>query len=334
MVFFCSVAAGILYPSHIQAQAGEKQVVIGMLFDFLRERWLKDKDAVVKAASSQGATLLVKSAESNDYLQVVQARQLMDQGAKVLLVVPHNLKRAGEIVNIAHGKKVEVVAYDRLIRDCDLDFYVSFDNQKVGELEAEYALSKVPSGNYVLIGGSPNDYNAVMIHTGWMKVLKPAVDSGKIKIAVDKYTEEWKPANAAMTMTSALKSLDNSISVVLAGNDNLAAAAINIMEGQGLAGKVLVVAQDAELDALRKIAAGKQAMTIYKPIQKLADASVELAVKLARGEKVNYLVTKTVNNGFKDVPAILLQPIVVDKNNIDKTIIQDGFYTKEQVYGR
>ena len=251
-VFIFSVAAGILYPVHLPAQSGDKQVIIGMLFDFLRERWGKDKDAAEKSAARQGVKLVVKSAESNDDLQMIQAKQLMDQGAKVLLVVPHNLKRAGEIVNAAHAKKVEVIAYDRLIRDCDLDFYVSFNNQKVGELEAEYALSKAPSGNYVLIGGSPGDYNAVMIHTGWMKVLKPAVDSGKIKIAVDKYTEEWKPVKAALTMADAIKTLDGSISVVLAGNDNLAGAAIAVMEGKGLAGKVLVVAQDAELGAIRK----------------------------------------------------------------------------------
>jgi len=316
-----------------RAQASSEPVLVGVLFDFLRERWPRDREALMQEADRQSARLLVKSAESNDELQLAQAKELLAQGCKVLLVVPHNLKKAGEIVRLAHEQGAKVIAYDRLIRDCDLDFYISFDNQKVGELQAEYALAKAGSGNYVLLGGSPTDNNAILLHAGWMKVLEPAVKQGKIKIAVDQYTTEWKPTIAALNMANAVKLLDGDISVVLAGNDNLAGAAIIVLQGKGLAGKVLVAGQDAELDAVKRVVSGSQAMTVYKPIPKLAQAAMELAVKLSRGEKVNHLLNRTVNNGFKDVPAILLQPVAVDKDNLDKTLVQDGFYTREQVYG-
>ena len=333
-IFLIAGIYALWRPVIVHAQASAEPVVLGVLFDFLRERWPRDRDALVQEADRQSAKLLVKSSESNDELQIAQAKELISQGVKVLLVVPHNLKKAGEIVKLAHDKGVKVIAYDRLIRDCDLDFYVSFDNQKVGELEAEYGLAKAGSGNYVLLGGSPSDNNAIMIHAGWMKVLEPAVKEGKIKIAVDQYTAEWRPVIAGLNMANAVKRLNGNISVVLAGNDNLADAAIMVLEGKGLSGKVAVIGQDAELSALRRIVAGQQAMTIYKPIPKLAQAAMELAVKITRGEKVNQLFTRTINNGFKDVPALLLPPVVVDKDNLDKTVLQDGFYTKAQVYGQ
>jgi len=326
LVCFCFLSGLGFYFAAAQAQTASGSVVVGVCFDFLRERWARDERALSSEAARQSIKLLVKSAESNDDMQIAQARELVDSGAKILLVVPHNLKRAGEIVKFAHTKNVKVIAYDRIIRDCDLDFYLSFDNQKVGELQAEYALGKAPSGNYVLLGGSPNDNNAIMVHTGWMKVLGPAVKSGRIKIAYDQYTADWKKENARKNMEAALKTLGSEVSVVIAGNDNLAEGAILALTAKGLSGKVIVIGQDAELEALQRIKAGSQTMTIYKPIPKLASAAIGLAAKEVRGEKINHLFNKAVNNGFRDVPAILLEPVVVDKANIDKAIGQDEIY--------
>lgn len=302
-------------------------VVAGVSFDFLRERWVRDGQALSAESGKQSVKLLVKSSESNDELQLAQSKEMVKSGAQVLLVVPHDFKKAGEVVNYAHSQKVKVIAYDRIIRDCDLDYYVSFDNQKVGELQAGYALSKAPSGNYVLLAGSSSDNNAILVHAAWLKVLGPAIKSGKIKIGFDRFTPDWNKDNARKNMELALKTLGADISVVIAGNDNLAEGAIKALEASGLGkGKVIVIGQDAELDALQRIKSGAQSMTIYKPIPKLASAAIELAVKTVRGEKVNHLFTRTVNNGFKDVPSILLEPVVVDKQNLDKNIGQDGFY--------
>jgi D-xylose transport system substrate-binding protein len=325
LVCCCLPAAAFFYFSTAQGQTAAGQVVAGVCFDILRERWARDERALSSEAAKQSVRLLVKSAESNDDMQVAQAKEMINSGAKILLVVPHNLKRAGEIVNYAHSKNIKVIAYDRIIRDCDLDFYVSFDNQKVGELQAEYALEKAPAGNYVLLGGSPADNNAIMVHAGWMKVLGPAAKSGRIKIAYDQYTPDWKRENAQANMAAALGKIGNEVSVVIAGNDTLAGGALQALAAKGLGdGKVVVIGQDAEPEALQRIRSGTQAMTIYKPIPRLASAAIDLAAKTLRGEKINQLFNQTVNNGFKDVPSILLEPVAVDKGNMAKTIGQDG----------
>jgi len=327
--------AGLVLPiPSARAQASGNQVVVGVLFDHLRERWSRDRVALTSEGTRLNARVLVKSAESNDQMQIEQAKELLNQGAQILLVVPHNLKKAGEIVEIAHQRKVKVIAYDRIIRECDLDFYVSFDNEKVGELEAQYALSQAPIGNYVLLGGSPTDFNAIMIRKGQLKILEPLVQAGKIKIGFDQYTPEWKRENARQNMETAYEKLSGELRAVLCGNDILAGGAISVLEAKGKAGKVIVVAQDAELEALQRIVKGSQAMTIYKPIPKLAQSAMELAIKIVRGEKINHLINKTINNGFKEVPSQLLEPITVDKSNLDATIVQDGLYTRAQIYGQ
>jgi len=316
-----------------QGEQESKQVVIGVLFDSLQDRWARDKDFILKEADKQSAKVLLKSAEGNDELQVAQAKEVIGAGAKILLVVPHNLQKAGAIVAVAHEKKVQVVAYDRLIRDSDLDYYVSADAEKIGQLQADYALAKAPSGNYVLLGGSPNDNNALMLHAGLMKALSLAVKEGKITIALDKYTDDWKPAFARANLEAGMQTINGKINVIIAGSDGIAEEALSVLEQKGATVRPVVIGQDADLEALKRIVADKQTMTIYKPIPKLAAAAIELAVKAAKGEKINYLLTKTMNNGFKDVPSVLLEPSVVDKNSIDKTVIQDGWYTKEQIYG-
>ncbi len=333
LVLAAALGGLILCNSPLWAQSAGKQVVVGALFDHLRERWARDRIAIVNEGAKQNAKVLVKSAESNDDLQIQQAKELLDQGAKILLVVPHNLKKAGEIVNLAHARGAKVIAYDRIIRDCDLDFYVSFDNEKVGELQANYALAQAPTGNYVLLGGSPADFNAVTIRKGQLKALEPAAKAGKIKIGFDQYTADWKRDNARINMETAFKTLNGSVAAVLCGNDILAGGAVSVLEAKGMAGKVVVVAQDAELEALQRIVKGAQAMTIYKPIPKLAAAAMEVAVKAGQGEKINDLINKTVNNGFKEVPAILLEPMAVDKNNLEQTVIVDGAFSKAQVFG-
>ncbi len=319
----------LFFSSLLSAQ----EVKIGVLFDFLSQRWLKDRDYLLKEAQKHSVKLIIKSAEQNQQLQIAQAKELIEQGVKALLVIPHHLQLAGRIVELAHQKGVFVIAYDRIIRGCDLDFYVSFDSEKVGELQAKYALKKVPQGNFGLVGGSPSDFNALLLRKGQLKILTPQVKAGRIKILFDFYTEEWKAEVAKRKFKSLLAGTSEPINAVLCGNDILAGAIIEVIESKGLQGKVFVAGQDAELSALHQILEGKQSITIYKPIKKEAHYAMELAVKLARGEKVNYLINRTVNNGFKEVPSILLEPLVIDKSNI-QLIIKDGFYTKEQVFGK
>jgi D-xylose transport system substrate-binding protein len=158
-----------------------------------------------------------------------------------------------------------------------------------------------------------------------MNILKPAVDRGDIKIVTDQYAKEWQASAALNIVENALTLAKNQIDAVVCSNDGTARGAVQALEGQGLAGKVLVSGQDADLASLKLIVEGKQTMTVYKPIQPLAYTAVDSAVKLARGETLD--AKDTIDNGFKKVPAILQEPIAVDRSNLLDTVVRDGYHS-------
>ncbi|MEW6209259.1 MAG: D-xylose ABC transporter substrate-binding protein [Acidobacteriota bacterium] len=306
---------------------------IGFSMDTLKEeRWQRDRDLFVNRAKELGAEVLVQSANSDDAVQLQQAENLLSQGIDVLVVVPHNAEVAASIVEAARHQNVPVVSYDRLIRNSDVELYISFDNVRVGELQARYLVERAPRGNYVLIGGAPTDNNAQMLREGQLKVLQPAIDRGDIKIVLDQWARDWQASEALKIAENALTQARNDVAAMVVSNDGTAGGAIQALEEQKLAGKVLVSGQDADLAALQRIVDGKQSMTVYKPIDKLARRAAEAAVSLARRENIG--ATSTVANGRKDVPSILLEPIAVDKNNLEETIIRDGFHKREDIYRR
>jgi D-xylose transport system substrate-binding protein len=304
---------------------------IGLSMDTLKEeRWQRDRDLFLARARELGAEVLVQSANGDDRVQTQQADNLLTQGVDVLVVIPHNGEVAASIVEAAKAKNVPVVSYDRLIRSSEPALYISFDNEKVGELQARYLLERAPKGNYLLIGGAPTDNNALLFRKGQMNVLQPAVDGGDVKIVSDQWAKDWL-ANEAMRITEdALTKSNRDIVAVVASNDATAGGAISALESAGVSGKVLVSGQDADLAGLQRIVAGKQSMTVYKPVHLLARRAAEAAVSLARGDKVP--TTAAVNNGKVDVPSILLEPVVVDKSNIVGTVVKDGYQKLEAVY--
>lgn len=294
------------------------------------ERWQRDRDLFVERAKELGADVLVQSADSDDNVQTQQAENLLTQGVNVLVVIPHNGEVAASIVEASHRQNVPVISYDRLIRNSEPDLYISFDNEKVGELQARYLLDHAPRGNYVLIGGAPTDNNATLFRKGQMNVLKPAIDRGDIRIVADQWARDWLASEALRHTENALTQANNNVVAVVVSNDGTAGGSIQALEEQKLAGKVFVSGQDADLAALQRIIAGTQSMTVYKPVAKLARRAAEAAVAMARREKVES--TSAINNGKVDVPSLLLEPIVVDKNNIADTVIKDGYQKIEEVY--
>jgi len=304
---------------------------IGFSMDSLQlERWQRDRDLFVSRAKELGAEVLVQSADGNDSVQVRQAENLLTQGVDVLVVVPHNGEISASIVDSAKRQQIPVLSYDRLIRSSDVDFYISFDNFKVGQLQAQYLVDRAPKGNYVLIGGSPTDNNAHLVRDGQMSALKPAVDRGDIKIVADQWAKDWSPSEALKHTENALTQARNLVVAVVASNDSTAGGAIQAIEEQKLAGKVLVSGQDADLAACQRIVVGTQSMTVYKPISPLATRAAEIAVALARHGNVES--NAKVNNGKKDVPSFLLNPVAVDRKNMADTVIRDGFLKLEDVY--
>jgi D-xylose transport system substrate-binding protein len=307
-------------------------VRIGFSMDTLKEeRWQRDKALVEQRAKELGAVLDVQVANGDDAVQTKQADNMLAKGVDVLIVAPHNGEIAASIVEAAHRKGVPVISYDRLIRNADVDLYVSHQVEKIGELQADYALKRVPKGNYVLIGGSPTDYNAILLRNGQMRILDPAVKRGDIKIISQQFAKEWRADEALRITEDALTRTRKNIQAIVASNDGTAGGAVSALEAAGLAGRVLVTGQDAQKDAVQRVAKGTQTMTIYKPIQPLAFSAVDAAMKLARKEPIE--TKDKINNGRKDVPAILHEPIAVDKENLDSTIIKDGYHKREDIYG-
>ena len=300
-----------------------KEVKIGMAIDDLRlERWQKDRDIFVKKAESLGANVFVQSANGNEETQMSQIENMINRGVDVLVIIPYNGQVLSNVVKEAKQEGIKVLAYDRMINNADIDYYISFDNEKVGELQAQSLIDKVPQGNYFLMGGSPVDNNAKLFREGQMKVLKPYIDNGKIKVVGDQWADGWLPENA-------LTANNNKIDAVVASNDATAGGAIQALSAQGLAGKVAISGQDADLAGVKRIIAGTQTMTVYKPITELANTAAEIAVELGNGKQPK--ADATLNNGLKDVPARLLTPIEVNKENIDATVIKDGFHKKSEL---
>lgn len=313
------------------SQAGlAKEVKIGMAIDDLRlERWQKDRDIFVNKAESLGAKVFVQSANGNEETQMSQIENMINRGVDVLVIIPYNGQVLSNVIAEAKREGIKVLAYDRMINNADIDFYISFDNEKVGEMQAKSIVERVPQGNYFLMGGSPVDNNARLFRDGQMKVLKPLIDAGKIKVVGDQWVDAWLPENALKIMENALTANGNKIDAVVASNDATAGGAIQALSAQGLAGKVAISGQDADLAAIKRINNGTQTMTVYKPIAKLADEAANIAVELGNDQQPKS--NARLNNGLKEVPAFLLEPIAVDKTNIDSTVVADGFHKKSDL---
>ena len=303
---------------------------IGYLMDSLKiERWQTDLDTFQKRAKELGAEVLVETAEGDDDLQLQQSRKLMDSGATVLVLVPHDTDKAARIVNAAKARHVPVICYERLVRNSDVDFFVGTNAEVIGELQSSTLVRLAPKGNYVLIGGSPADDNAKVLRNGQIRVLQAFVDRGDVKIVSDGWAKDWDPAEAYAIMSRAIDATKGDITAVVASNDGTAGGAIQALREHKLSGKVLVSGQDADLAAIIRILDGTQTMTVYKPLGLQAKLAAEAAVNLAAGIPVKNAVS--ISNGTKTVQAILLSPVVVTRDNVKQTVIKDGFQNLETI---
>lgn len=309
-----------------------RKLKIGFAMDTLKEeRWVRDKEAFEAACKKLGVEPVVTVADNKADKQANDVDNLLTQGVDALIIAPHDATQAASMVEKAKAKGVPVISYDRLINSDKIDLYISHQVPVIGRKIAEYALKKVPEGNYVMVYGAGTDNNAVIMKKEQLDVLKPAIDSGKIKIVADNFTPDWKPEEALKMAENALTQNKDDIQAFVVSNDGMAGGVVSALEKKGLAGKILVTGQDAALDGLQRIAQGTQTMTVYKPIVPLATQAVEAAIKLARKEPMNTVMFRNDVIG-KDVPAILLEVTVVDKDNLMTTVIKDGYAKYEDVY--
>ena len=255
---------------------------------------------------------------------------MLDQGIDVLLLAPSDRNQNVKCVEAAKQRGVPVISYDRLVCDADVDVYLSFDNMMVGRLMAESLLAEVPEGGYVLVNGSPDDYNSTMIREGYMAVLQSKIAAGRIKILDETWVDNWVRESAFSFASTAAKTFGSEIDAIICGNDSLAWGVIDALNEAQISEQVAIVGMDADLVACRRIVSGQQLMTVYKPIKDLVASAVELCTQLAGGGKT--FADETINDGTYDVPYVAIGVIAVTKDNIDETVIQDGFHLREDIY--
>jgi len=316
---------------HADKEAGQGRAIkIGFSMDTLKEeRWQRDRDVFVAKAKELGAEVIVQNANNDSGEQEEQVRYLLEQGIDVLVIVPHDAEKAASIVQMAKKEGVKVISYDRLVRNANVDLYISFDNVKVGELMAGYVASKVPTGNYVIVNGAKTDYNSYMYNKGYKNSLKTFIESGDITVINEVWAEDWMPEEASRCIEVTLRE-GKRIDAVIAANDSLAGAAIEALAEQRLAGQVAVAGHDADLAGCQRVVEGTQLITVYKPIDSIAKTAAEITIKVAKGEEIS--TGNSINDGKYDVPYYMIQPVPVTKENMYDTVIQDGFHRLEDVY--
>lgn len=308
------------------AFASKEKPVIGFSIDDLRvERWARDRDFFIAAAKELGATVNVQSADGDSAKQVAQIENLISQKVDAIVVVPKDGPTLFNVLKDAKKAGIKVISYDRVVMSPSVDLWVTFDNEKVGQMQGEALMKALPKGNVYVLKGDPGDNNAKMFNAGAMRAMDPYIKKGDIKILGEQSVKDWLPANALTITENVLTQFQNKIDGVLAPNDGTAGGVIQALAGQKLAGKVPVTGQDAELAACKRILAGTQLMTVYKSLRKLANESAKMTVALVKGEKLP-LPTKKVEG----VDTMQLEPIVITKANMD-LLIKDEFYTKEQL---
>jgi D-xylose transport system substrate-binding protein len=279
--------------------------------------------------------ILYSNADQDASKQQQQAEAAITNGAKVLVLDPVDSASASGIVNRAKQSKIPVISYDRLITDADVDYYISFDNEQVGKLQANSLVGELKkkgkgSGTIFMINGAPTDNNAKLFKKGAHSVL----DSSGLKIAKEYDTPDWSPDKAQTEAQQAITAIGkNGFDGVYAANDGTAGGAIAAMKGAGIDPSTRpITGQDAELAAIQRILVGQQFMTVYKAIKPEAEDAAQLAVALAKGEDPpGGLVNGKTDNGQKQVDSVLLKPVAVTADNVNDTIVKDGFWKVSEI---
>jgi putative multiple sugar transport system substrate-binding protein len=312
-------------------------------------RWIDDGNNMVKALKERGYDADLQYAEDDIPNQLSQVENMVAKHEKALVIAAIDGTTLSDVLKQAKAAGVTVIAYDRLIRDTpNVDYYATFDNFQVGVLQAQSIEQKLglKEGkgpfNIELFGGSPDDNNAYFFYNGAMSVLKPYIDSGKLLVAsgqmgMDKVaTLRWDGATAQARMDNLLSAYygNKHVDAVLSPYDGLSIGIISSLKGVGYGSAdqpmPVISGQDAEVPSIKAILRGDQYSTIFKDTRDLAKVAADMVDSALAGKQVNVNDSKTYNNGVKVVPSYLLKPVVVDKGNWEKVLVDSGYYKRSQ----
>lgn len=306
----------------------EDMIEIGMSFDtFVVERWQRDRDIFVSKANELGAQVNVQNPNGDVNEQIRQLEYFIDKKVDVIVVVPIDADSLSEVVKRAKDQGIKVISYDRMIHNANTDVYISFDNEAVGHCMGRVMGKQLTVGDHVIMLCGPlTDGNVTQVSTGFLEEM----EKSGIRVVDIAYMDEWKAELAYEYMNEHMDTIREDIQGIMCGNDNLASQVVFALSENQLAGKIIVTGQDADLDACQRIVEETQFMTVYKPVNQLAERAAQIAVKLAKGEEIEY--TETISDGTYEIPYIKLMPETVTNENMDEVIINQGFHLKEEVY--
>ncbi len=305
-----------------------KDITVGVSWsNFQEERWRTDEAAIKKQLEAMGAKYISADAQANAAKQISDVETLISRGVDALIILSWDSEAVLPAVAKAEAEGIPVVGYDRLIEK-DSVFYITFDNKEVGRLQAGAVYKVKPKGNYVFIKGAPTDPNADFLHSGQLEVLQAAIDKGDIKIVGEQYTDGWKPEVAQKNMEQILTATNNKVDAVVASNDGTAGGVIAALTAQGMEGITPVSGQDGDHAALNRVALGTQTVSVWKDARELGKGAAEVAVKLAKGEKVDNAIDWSGGPKGVKMKAILLKPIPITKDKLN-LVIDAGWISKD-----
>lgn len=331
------------------AQEKSEKLQIGMSFDsFVIERWLRDRDQFELTAKNLGAEVNVQVANGDPQEQIAQIRYFIKKDVDVIVVIAIDGEDISEVVQEARAAGIRVISYDRLVMNAGTDLYLTFDNEMVGTLMGEALKTALPDGgNIFAIYGSPTDHNVTMVQKGFLD----ALEDSNLNIIYSSYCDNWLAELAFDAVEEGLATTPRNLVGVMCGNDDLASQAFRALAENRLAGRVVLVGQDAELSACQRIVEGTQTMTVYKSVEQLAQTAAEFAAALGyekmleegritedeipqtaldRAGELKQL--DTMNDGSKEVPYYGIEPVAVTAENMDEVIIKSDFHTHDDVY--
>ena len=313
----------------LTSAAAHAQLVVGVSWsNFQEERWKTDEAAIKAELAKHGATYISADAGGSPEKQLADVDSLIAQGAKALIVLAMDKDAIVPALAKARQRSIPVVAYDRLIDQPGV-YYITFDNQEVGRLQARAVLAARPKGNYVMIKGSPTDPNADFLRAGQQEVLAKAIASGAIKIVGEEYTEGWKPEVAQKNMEQILTRNGNKVDAVVASNDGTAGGVVAALSARGISG-VPVSGQDGDQAALNRVALGTQTVSVWKDARDLGREAADAAIDLAGGKPVPGTIKWTGGEHKVTLDAKFLKPVAITSANLD-AVVKAGWITKDNL---
>ncbi|MCX7987187.1 MAG: substrate-binding domain-containing protein [Bacteroidales bacterium] len=323
---------GLLLITCIAVACKNEKPKIGFILPNLNnKRYVIEKNFAEEKSKEKGAELLFASSDNDEQKQIDQFEEMLNNGAKVIILDPVNRFTAAVMVRKAHEAGVKVISYDRLIVGCRPDAFISFDARKIGELMANYAILRKPKGKYVVLNGDKSDINAVWIQEGIEKQLQPLVSTNAITVTFSMFVEYWNGEDAKHLLNKCLKLSGDTPSVIISSSDLMTRGCIEALEKASIDPRQLVITgQNAEPYACKAIKNGKQTMTIYKPVRQLADLAFEIAISMINNESTSKLLPQTVNNGTAEIPTRLLEGVVIDSTSLD-VLIKENYLKADEL---